>query len=64
MKFNFSNFFYSCIDIVFAICLFSFYPGAMTWDSLDQLRQARMADYSDWQPPVMAFVWGEAAERC
>lgn len=38
-------------------CFFSFYPGAMTWDSLEQLRQARLNDYGDWQPPAMAFLW-------
>ncbi|WP_339456876.1 hypothetical protein [Pseudomonas sp. EA_65y_Pfl1_P120] len=35
----------------------AFYPGAMTWDSLDQLRQARAGEYTDWQPPAMAFIW-------
>ncbi|NMZ11753.1 hypothetical protein HBO07_10725 [Pseudomonas proteolytica] len=39
------------------LAIFSFYPGAMTWDSMDQLRQARAGEYSDWQPPAMAFVW-------
>jgi len=34
-----------------------FYPGAMTWDSMEQLRQARLSEYGDWQPPAMAFVW-------
>lgn len=33
------------------------FPGAMTWDSFDQLRQARVHEYVDWQPPVMAYVW-------
>lgn len=34
-----------------------FYPGAMTWDSMEQLRQARLGEYGDWQPPAMAFIW-------
>ena len=34
-----------------------FYPGSMTWDSLEQLRQARTGDYGDWHPPAMAFIW-------
>jgi hypothetical protein len=38
-------------------CYFSFYPGAMTWDSLEQLRQARLNEYGDWHPPAMAFLW-------
>jgi len=35
----------------------AFYPGAMTWDSLEQLRQARLGEYADWHPPMMAFLW-------
>ncbi|MGH8818109.1 MAG: hypothetical protein ACREX5_16040 [Achromobacter pestifer] len=34
-----------------------YFPGAMTWDSFDQLRQARVNDYVDWQPPAMAYLW-------
>jgi hypothetical protein len=34
-------------------------PGVMTWDSFDQLRQARENSYNDWQPPVMARLWRE-----
>ena len=46
------------ISIAFSIiALSSFYPGVMTWDSMDQLRQARAASYTDWQPPAMAFLW-------
>lgn len=45
-------------SILFSIfSLVALYPGAMTWDSLDQLRQARAGTFSDWQPPAMAFVW-------
>ncbi|NMX38306.1 hypothetical protein HBO34_10505 [Pseudomonas veronii] len=45
-------------SIIFSICsLIAFFPGAMTWDSLDQLRQARAGTYTDWQPPMMAFFW-------
>ncbi len=43
--------------IVSIYSLTAFFPGAMTWDSLDQLRQARTGTYTDWQPPTMAFVW-------
>lgn len=32
-------------------------PGFMSADSLDQLRQARISVFSDWHPPVMAWVW-------
>ncbi|WP_426134514.1 hypothetical protein [Pseudomonas sp. PWP3-1b2] len=45
-------------SIIFSVAsLVAFYPGAMTWDSMDQLRQARTGEYTDWQPPAMAFVW-------
>ncbi len=45
-------------SIIVSICsLTAFFPGAMTWDSLDQLRQAREGTYTDWQPPAMAFFW-------
>ncbi|KAB0565132.1 hypothetical protein C9383_02085 [Pseudomonas palleroniana] len=43
--------------IVSIYSLTALYPGAMTWDSLDQLRQARTGTYTDWQPPTMAFLW-------
>lgn len=38
---------------------FPMLPGVMTWDSFDQLRQARENSYNDWQPPVMARLWRE-----
>jgi hypothetical protein len=33
------------------------YPGFMSFDSAVQLREARAGHYSDWHPPVMAFIW-------
>ncbi|MEQ9640262.1 MAG: hypothetical protein RIM84_09585 [Alphaproteobacteria bacterium] len=33
------------------------YPGFMSNDSVGQLLQARDGVYSDWHPPVMAFIW-------
>ncbi|MBV4454533.1 MULTISPECIES: hypothetical protein [Pseudomonas] len=45
-------------SIIFSVVsVAAFYPGAMTWDSMDQLRQARAGEYTDWQPPAMAFIW-------
>jgi len=44
---------------IFFIGIFTFFPGAMTWDSLDQLRQAREGQYSNWQPPIMAILWNQ-----
>lgn len=29
----------------------------MTWDSIEQLYQARTGDYFDWHPPIMAYIW-------
>lgn len=43
--------------LVLVILFLAFSPGAMTWDSLEQLRQARLNEYGDWHPPLMAFVW-------
>ncbi|MBK6509210.1 MAG: hypothetical protein IPG06_06910 [Haliea sp.] len=45
------------ILIVSAGLLFiTFYPGAMSIDSYEQLRQARSGQFGDWHPPFMA--WG------
>lgn len=33
------------------------FPGYMNWDSGAQLWQARTAEYFDWYPPLMAFLW-------
>ncbi|MBK6512195.1 MAG: hypothetical protein IPG06_23960 [Haliea sp.] len=46
------------ILIVSAGLLFiTFYPGAMSIDSYEQLRQARSGQFGDWHPPFMAWVW-------
>lgn len=34
-----------------------FYPGIVTPDSLSQLAQANSNSYSDWHPPLMAWLW-------
>ena len=34
------------------------FPGYMSVDSVVQLDQGRRGTYSDWHPPVMAWVWG------
>lgn len=33
------------------------YPGFMSFDSVVQLREARAGHYTDWHPPVMAWLW-------
>ena len=40
-----------------AICLYS-YPGFTSYDSIEQLAQARgLAPYSDWHPPILPLTW-------
>lgn len=34
------------------------FPGVMTIDSFDQLREGRAWDFSDAHPPIMAAMWG------
>ncbi|NBX68681.1 MAG: hypothetical protein EBR01_06945 [Proteobacteria bacterium] len=41
----------------FLNALLTFYPGSMSPDSYDQLRQALTNHYNDWHPPVMAWFW-------
>lgn len=33
------------------------YPGYMTWDSVQQLQEARYPPLTDWHPPIMALLW-------
>jgi hypothetical protein len=33
------------------------YPGFMTYDSVEQLLDARAGAYTDWHPPLMAALW-------
>lgn len=35
----------------------AFFPGVYTNDSVSQLRQAISRQYSDWHPPLMAWIW-------
>lgn len=34
------------------------WPGIMTWDSINQLVQARNHQLTTWHPPMMAVLWG------
>lgn len=38
------------------LCAYA-YPGFMSFDSFDQLHQARRGEYGDWHPPAMAALW-------
>lgn len=46
-----------CALAGFALTLWCYFPGWMSPDSLDQLSQARGVIYSNWHPPLMAWVW-------
>lgn len=35
----------------------AFFPGVYSGDSADQLQQALSRNFTDWHPPVMAWVW-------
>lgn len=45
--------------IIFGVLLVtvSFYPGYLSFDSLEQLKQARSGMFTDWHPPLMSFIW-------
>ncbi len=43
--------------LIIGFITFLMHPGAMTWDSIDQLNQARVNKFRDWQPPIMAIYW-------
>lgn len=34
-----------------------FYPGFLSYDSIEALKQARSGNFGDWYPPLMAWVW-------
>ncbi|MGZ8368554.1 MAG: hypothetical protein ACXWVK_07600, partial [Rhodoplanes sp.] len=41
----------------FALTLFVFYPGVMTYDSLYVYRAIAEGRVGDWQSPVMTALW-------
>jgi hypothetical protein len=43
--------------IGFLFVVIAAYPGFMSPDSLDQYHQAQKGIYSDWHPPMMAWIW-------
>lgn len=45
------------IVALFTVNGFMHYPGTMNNDSLSQYGQAVSGRYSDWHPPVMAWLW-------
>jgi hypothetical protein len=50
--------------ILTIVCLLGFglsliinYPGFMSYDSVEQILEARAGKYEDYHPPIMAFTW-------
>lgn len=39
------------------LSLFTFYPGHMSNDSLEQFAQAISGSFTLWHPPIMSFLW-------
>lgn len=42
---------------LFAVNALMHYPGTMNNDSITQYSQAIRGRYSDWHPPIMAWLW-------
>lgn len=40
-----------------ALTALAYWPGLMTWDAARQYGQALSADFDDWHPPAMEWVW-------
>ena len=45
------------VSVLWALELFTFWPGVLRVDSLDQLNQALAHSFSDHHPPLMALYW-------
>lgn len=43
--------------VLFALNVFLHYPGTMNNDSVNQYAEAVSGHYTDWHPPVMAWLW-------
>src|SRR5260370_16463650 len=44
--------------IGFVLTVACFFPGYMSPDSVEQLRQGRAMSFGAWPPPVMSLLWG------
>lgn len=47
------------ILVCFIVSCLIFYPGTMSTDSITQFNQAVTGSYTDWHPPLMAFLWSK-----
>ncbi|HEX2686020.1 MAG TPA: hypothetical protein VHN14_05355 [Kofleriaceae bacterium] len=45
------------LGVVWGLFVAYSWPGFMTWDSVNQLIQARSGNYGNWHPPIMARLW-------
>jgi hypothetical protein len=45
------------VAVCCAVTWWIYYPGFISPDSIDQLREARANRYSDWHPPAFAYFW-------
>jgi hypothetical protein len=45
------------VAVLFALNLALHYPGTMNNDSINQYAEAVSGHYTDWHPPVMAWLW-------
>ena len=52
-----SRWIFVVVFLLFSANLAWHFPGKMAPDSIAQYNQAISGEYSDWHPPVMAFVW-------
>jgi hypothetical protein len=43
--------------IINSLLIAAFYPGVIGADALVQLQEARNHQYSNWHPPIMAWLW-------
>lgn len=44
-------------SVLFIVAFYSFAPGFMSYDSIDQYGQAVSGNYNSWHPPIMAALW-------
>lgn len=56
MKLLLKPFFLSCIGYI--TCASVFWPGILRPDSMSQMQQGIVGNFSDHHPPVMGFLWG------
>lgn len=42
-----------------ALTILATYPGTASFDSVAQWEQALSGNYSDWHPPIMAWLWAQ-----